>query len=114
MAKKLRRQRLLTTAFAGIATAHAAHGIVTNVEKHKKRRKAMKEGKITPEKVQKLKTKEKLGDLASLGLMAYGLKGVASEWAEAAKHHKEVHEFRTKQKKRRMKRELRRARSFQG
>ncbi|KAJ9236597.1 hypothetical protein DTO169E5_5588 [Paecilomyces variotii] len=111
MRKKMRRNEFLTAGLATVATIHAAHNVVKSIEKRKKRQEQLKEGKITPEEARKRKQKALLGDAASIGLAALGIKGAISEWKEAKEKREEAHKFMHECEERRRKREARRTRS---
>jgi len=85
--KKMRGKQILTTGLASVATIHAAASVYQSMEKRKKRQKAVKEGRLSPEAAKKLKSKALLQDAASVGIAALGIKSAISEM-------KEVHELR--------------------
>ncbi|OJK00409.1 hypothetical protein ASPACDRAFT_118652 [Aspergillus aculeatus ATCC 16872] len=92
--KKLTRKTLVKTGLATVATIHAAHELYENMEKHKKRAEQLREGEITPEEARRRRLKANLGDVASVGIAAWGIKGAAEEWKHAAELRKERHKLR--------------------
>ncbi|KAL1853034.1 hypothetical protein Plec18170_005616 [Paecilomyces lecythidis] len=109
--KKMRRNELVTAGLATVATIHAAHNVVKSLEKRKKRQELLREGEISPEEARKRKQKAILGDAASIGLAALGIKGAISEWKEAKEKREEAHKFMHECEERQRKREMRRTRS---
>ncbi|KAJ5985232.1 hypothetical protein N7499_008491 [Penicillium canescens] len=109
--KKLKRDMLLTSGLASVATIHAAHGLYGSMEKRKKRMQQLKEGEITPEEARKRRMKANSLDAVSIGLAALGIKGAYSEWKEVNEKRKENHHYQEECAQRATKRELRRARS---
>ncbi|KAJ5767011.1 uncharacterized protein N7511_004627 [Penicillium nucicola] len=112
--KKLKRDMLLTSGLASVATIHAAHGLYGSMEKRKKRMQQLKEGEITPEEARKRRIKANSLDAVSLGLAALGIKGAYGEWKEVNEKRKENHTFQDECAHRRVKREMRRTRSQGG
>lgn len=109
--KKLKRDMLLTSGLASVATIHAAHGLYGSMEKRKKRMHQLKEGEITPEEARKRRIKANSLDAVSIGLAALGIKGAYSEWKEVNEKRKENHHYQEECAQRAIKRERRRARS---
>ncbi|RJE22787.1 hypothetical protein PHISCL_04890 [Aspergillus sclerotialis] len=109
--KKLRRDTMLATGLASVATIHAAHEVYTSVEKRRKRMQQLKEGKITPEEARKSRLKSNLGDAASVGIALLGIKSAVSEWKEVDEKRKESSNFQRECRERAIKRERRRAKS---
>ncbi|PYI12615.1 hypothetical protein BO78DRAFT_392460 [Aspergillus sclerotiicarbonarius CBS 121057] len=91
--KKLTRKTLVKTGLAAVATIHAAHSLHESMEKHKKRAEMVREGEITPEEARRRRLKGQLGDVASVGLAALGIKGAVGEWKHAEEARRERHEF---------------------
>lgn len=112
--KKLKRDVLLTSGLASVATIHAAHGLYGSMEKRKKRMQQLKEGEITPEEARKRRIKANSLDAVSIGLAALGIKGAYGEWKEVNEKRKENHHFQEECAHRAVKREMRRARSQGG
>ncbi|KAJ4511311.1 hypothetical protein HRR83_006551 [Exophiala dermatitidis] len=106
--KKSRKKALLTGGLATVATIHAAHNVWESMEKREARRKALREGEISPEKARVEKNKARLQDAASIGIAALGLKGAYGEWKEVLEHHKQMQEDKEKKARHRAKREARR------
>lgn len=106
--KKSRKKLLLTGGLATVATIHAAHSVYGSMEKREERRKALKEGDISPEQARKEKNKNRLQDAASIGIAALGLKGAYSELKETRNTSKEIDEEKEKRKRHAEKREARR------
>jgi hypothetical protein len=112
--KKMLRKELITGGLATVATIHAAHSVMKNIEAQKKRQKAVKEGEITEEQERKMQWKGNLQSVASIGLAALGIKGAVSEWKEVQEQRKEHREFEEKCKERHEKRLQRRSQSVGG
>ncbi|PYH90652.1 hypothetical protein BO71DRAFT_412442 [Aspergillus ellipticus CBS 707.79] len=91
--KKLTRKTLVKSGLAAVATIHAAHSIHESMEKHKKRAEMVREGEITPEEARRRRLKGQLGDVASVGLAALGIKGAVGEWKHVQEAHRERLEF---------------------
>jgi len=91
-----------------VATIHAAHSVYQSMEKREARRKALKEGEISPEQAKREKNKNRLQDVASVGIAALGMKGAYSEWREMGETRKEIREQKEKNERHRAKREARR------
>lgn len=98
--KKLSRRRMVKAGFAAVATVNAAHEMMGSAKKRKERLKQLQEGTISRDEARRLRTKGNVKDLASLGLMGLGVKGVAEEWAEAKKYHNECKFFQSESKRR--------------
>lgn len=108
------RRELVTGGLATVATIHAAHSVMKNIEAQKKRHEAVKEGAITQEQERKMQMKANLGNVASIGLAALGIKGAIGEWKEVREQRKEHKEFEEKCKERHDKRVQRRTQSLGG
>lgn len=106
--KKSRKKLLLTGGLATVATIHAAHSVYGSMEKREERKKALKEGDITEAEAKKEKNKNRMQDVASIGIAALGLKGAYSEWNETRNTSKEIDEEKEKRKRHAEKREARR------
>lgn len=106
--KKSRKKLLLTGGLATVATIHAAHSVYGSMEKREERKKALKEGDISREQAKKEKNKNRLQDVASIGIAALGLKGAYSEWNETRNTSKEIDEEKEKRRRHAEKREARR------
>jgi hypothetical protein len=102
--KKMKGKQLLTMGLASVATIHAAHNVYQSMEKREARKKAVREGKMSPEEAKKLKSKAVLQDAASIGIAALGIKGAISEIKEANEMRRECKEFREKKAERHQKR----------
>ncbi|KAI8961749.1 hypothetical protein F5Y11DRAFT_218320 [Daldinia sp. FL1419] len=113
MTSKMRRQQLVTTGLAAVATIHAAHSVYGSMGQRDARHRAVEEGKLSPEEARKLKTKALLQDAASVGIAALGVKGAISELKEAREQAKAVKEWKEEKQRRHEKRmeRLRRANS---
>ncbi|KAJ5086470.1 hypothetical protein NUU61_007777 [Penicillium alfredii] len=109
--KKMKRDMLLTTGLASVATIHAAHGVYGSVEKRKERMQQLKEGEITPEEARKKRLKANTHDAVSIGLAALGIKGAYKEWKEVNEKRKETNNFQSECAMRAAKRQMRRAHS---
>ncbi|KIN01897.1 hypothetical protein OIDMADRAFT_28030 [Oidiodendron maius Zn] len=103
-AKKMKGKQLLTMGLATVATIHAAHNVYQSMEKREARKKAVREGQMSPEEARKLKSKAVLQDAASIGIAALGIKGAISEIKEANELRRECREFREKKEQRHQKR----------
>jgi len=108
---KLRRRELITGGLATVATIHAAHSIMKNIENQKKRHEAVKEGEISEGQERHMQMKANLKNVASIGLAVVGIKGAIDEWKEVQEQRKEHKEFREKCKERHEKRLQRRSQS---
>ncbi|PWY81929.1 hypothetical protein BO70DRAFT_362355 [Aspergillus heteromorphus CBS 117.55] len=91
--KKLTRKMLVKSGLAAVATIHAAHNIHESMEKHKKRAEQVREGEITAEEARHRRIKGQLGDVASVGLAALGIKGAVGEWKHVKEAQRERMEF---------------------
>lgn len=91
---------MVKAGFAAVATVNAAHEMMGSAKKRKERLKQLQEGTISRDEARRLRTKGNVKDLASLGLMGLGVKGVAEEWAEAKKYHNECKFFQSESKRR--------------
>ncbi|KAK0656063.1 hypothetical protein B0T16DRAFT_319508 [Cercophora newfieldiana] len=91
--KKMRGKQILTTGLASVATIHAAASVYQSMEKRKKRQKAVREGRLSPEEAKKLKSKAILQDAASVGIAALGIKSAIAEMKEAHELRQEVREW---------------------
>lgn len=111
--KKMLRKELVTSGLATVATIHAAHNVMKNLEAQKKRHEAVKSGAISKEQERTMQRKADLKNLASIGLAALGIKGAIGEWKEVQEQRKEHKEFNHKCEERHQKR-LRRAQSAGG
>jgi hypothetical protein len=109
--KKLKRDMLLTSGLATVATIHAAHGVYGGIQKRKERMQQVKHGEITQEEARKRRIKANTMDAFSVGLAALGIKGAYGEWKEVNEKRKETKHFRDECAQRAMKREMRRCRS---
>jgi hypothetical protein len=112
--KKMRRTQLVTAGLATVATVHAAHSVMKGVEGRKKRRQALKEGKISEEQARKARMQANFKDAGSVGLAVLGIKGAVSEWKEVQEKRKEQHEYEEQCRERHQKRILRRNQSVNG
>lgn len=111
--KKMLRKELITSGLATVATIHAAHGVIKNLEAQKKRHEAVKSGTISKEQERTMQRKADLKNLASIGLAALGIKGAIGEWKEVQEQRKEHKEFEHKCQERHERR-MRRAQSAGG
>ncbi|OKL58883.1 hypothetical protein UA08_05460 [Talaromyces atroroseus] len=111
---KMLRKELITGGLATVATIHAAHSVMKNIEAQKKRREAVREGEITKEQERKMQWKADLQNVASIGLAALGIKGAVGEWKEVQEQRKQHKEFEEKCKERHEKRLQRRTQSLGG
>jgi len=108
----MRGKQILTTGLASVATIHAAASVYQSMEKRKKRQKAVREGRLSPEEAKKLKSKAIMQDAASVGIAALGIKSAISEMKEAhelsqeAHHWKEEREVRRERRRDRLRRRL--------
>lgn len=111
--KKMFRKELVTSGLATVATIHAAHNVIKNLEAQKKRHDAVKSGAISKEQERTMQRKADLKNVASIGLAALGIKGAIGEWKEVQEQRKEHKEFENKCKERHERR-MRRAQSAAG
>lgn len=109
--KKMKRDMLITSGLATVATIHAAHGLYGSVQKRKERLKQLEEGEITPQEARKKRMKANTMDAVSLGFAGLGIKGAYGEWKDVNEKRKENTNFQHECSTRRLKREMRRARS---
>ncbi|EGO52936.1 hypothetical protein NEUTE1DRAFT_119004 [Neurospora tetrasperma FGSC 2508] len=96
--------RKRTKKMRAVATIHAAHNIYQSVEKHGVRKKAVREGELSPEEAKKLRQRAMLQDAASVGIAALGIKGAISEMKEAREVTHETHEWKKKKEERHQRR----------
>ncbi|KAI1824227.1 hypothetical protein F4861DRAFT_275342 [Xylaria intraflava] len=101
---KMRRKQAITTGLATVATIHAAHSVYQSVEAARERHKAVQQGKLSPEKSQKLKRRAIVEDAAAVGLAALGIKGAIGEVKEAREQAKSITEWKVEREKRHQKR----------
>lgn len=106
--KKSRKKLLLTGGLATVATIHAAHSVYGSMEKREARRRLVREGDISQEQAKKEKNKNRMQDVASIGIAALGLKGAYSELQETRETSKQISEEKEKRKRHAEKREARR------
>ncbi|KAJ5599341.1 hypothetical protein N7450_000408 [Penicillium hetheringtonii] len=109
--KKMKREMLLTSGLATVATIHAGHSVYGSVNKRKKRLEQVKSGEISLEEARRQRMKANALDVASIGLAALGIKGAYGEWKEVMEKRKETENFHNECIKRAMRRELKRNRS---
>ncbi|KAJ5995419.1 hypothetical protein N7481_002396 [Penicillium waksmanii] len=109
--KKMKRDMLLTSGLATVATIHAGHSVYGSVNKRKERMAQLKSGEISAEEARKQRMKANALDAASIGLAALGLKGAYGEWKEVNEKRKETNNFQQECVRRAMRRELKRNRS---
>lgn len=109
--KKLKRDMLLTSGLATVATIHAAHNVYGGIQKRKERMQQVKDGEITAEEARKRRIKANTMDAFTVGLAAVGIKGAYGEWKEVNEKRKETKHFRDECAQRAAKREMRRSRS---
>ena len=102
--KTLGRKELITGGLASVATIHAAHSVYHSVHARKVRKKALREGEISPEEARKKKNKDRLQDAASVGIAALGIRGAISEWKELKESREEHLKFEEERQKRHEKR----------
>jgi hypothetical protein len=107
----MKRDMLLTSGLATVATIHAAHGVYGGIRKRKERTQQVKDGEITTEEARKRRIKENTTDAFSIGLAALGIKGAYTEWKEVNEKRKETKHFQDECAQRALKREMRRSRS---
>jgi hypothetical protein len=91
--KKMRRHTILATGIATASTVHAAHSVYSGFEKRRKRKDMLEEGEITPKEARKRKIKANLGDAASVGVAAMGIRSAVSEWKDVEEKRKESDKF---------------------
>ncbi|KAI1152369.1 hypothetical protein F4825DRAFT_311946 [Nemania diffusa] len=101
---KMRRKQLITAGLATVATIHAAHSVYSSMEARNARRRAVREGKLSPQEAKKLKTKAIMQDAASVGIAALGIKGAVSELKEAREQSKSITEWKQERERRHQKR----------
>lgn len=110
----MRGKLAITSGLAAVATIHAAHNVYQSYEKRTARQKAVKEGKLSPEEAQKLKSRALLQDAASVGIAALGIKGAISELREVREKTHEWHEWQERKEARHRKRLERQRRQMNG
>lgn len=106
--KKMKRDMLLSSGLATVATVHAAHKVYGSLNKRKKRMAQLEDGEITAEEARKERIKANTIDAASIGLAALGIKGAYGEWKEANEKRKEAQNFKHECLLREAQRELKR------
>lgn len=106
--KKSRKKSVITGTLATVATVHAGHSIFKSMEKREARRKALKEGDISPDQARREKNRARLQDAASIGIAALGIKGAYSEWSGLRDHNREIDEKKEAAKRHKAKRDARR------
>lgn len=106
--KKMKRDMLLTSGLATVATVHAAHKVYGSLNKRKERMAQLEDGEITAEEARKERIKANTIDAASIGLAALGIKGAYGEWKEANEKRKETQNFKHECLLREAQRELKR------
>lgn len=99
--KHMRGKELVTAGLAAVATIHAAHGVYSSIVASEKRHKQVEEGEISPEEARKRKSKNRLQDVAAVGIAALGIKSAFSEWKEMNEQRNTIHELEEKRRKRR-------------
>lgn len=109
--KKMRRDMLLTSGLATVATIHAGHSVYGSVNKRRQRMAQLKSGEISAEEARSQRMKANVLDVASIGLAALGIKGAYGEWKEVNEKRKETNNFQNECVKKAMRRELKRNRS---
>ncbi|KAI9825510.1 MAG: hypothetical protein M1826_007006 [Phylliscum demangeonii] len=107
--RKLKGKEYLTAALATVATVNAANELYESVEKGKKRREALREGKISPEEAKQWKRKGLMKDAAALGLAGLTVKGTVDAWKGMKEQRNEVRCLETKLEKHRRIAERRRS-----
>ncbi|KKZ67263.1 hypothetical protein EMCG_07068 [[Emmonsia] crescens] len=113
--RKLRRREIATTGLATLATVHAGHSIAKSLKKRQERKAQLCKGEISPDEARRQRTKNNLKDVASVTMVAIGIKSTVDEWKDAANHHAECNSFKAKCRKERRKKEMtkkRKARSL--
>jgi len=82
------------------------------MKEEEEKRRLLREGEISKEQAEKEKNKNRLQDVASVGIAALGMKGAYSEWQEMREHRHEMKEEEEKRSRHRAKREARRRKSM--
>ena len=106
--KKMRGKELLSGVLATATTIHAANIVYKNRKRRHERKKALAEGKISPEEAKKERNRAIVTDAAFMGIAALGIKSAVTEWKELKLRKIEIREFRERQQKnhnRRLKKE---------
>ncbi|KAK1757611.1 hypothetical protein QBC47DRAFT_161483 [Echria macrotheca] len=98
--RKMRGKQIITTGLAAVATIHAAANVYQSMEKRKARQKAVREGRLSEEAAEKMKSRAILQDTASIGIAALGIKGAISELKEARESVHEMREWKEKREER--------------
>ena len=106
--KKMRGKEMITAGLATVATIHAAHQVYSSIEKNRKRREEVHEGKISPEEAKRLKNRGRVRDAASVGIAALGIRGAVVEWKEMQEQRHEFHEMQHRLEEKREHRRLKR------
>ncbi|KAK0730618.1 hypothetical protein B0H67DRAFT_476263 [Lasiosphaeris hirsuta] len=102
--RKMKGKQIITTGLAAVATIHAAANVYQSMEKRNARRKAVREGRLSPDEAKKLKSKALLQDAASVGIAALGIKGAVSEFKEARETSHAIKEWKEKKEERHQRR----------
>ena len=74
------------------------------MESRDKRYEQVRNGELTPEQAQKEKNKNRLQDVAAIGIAALGIKGAYGKWQGAHATHKGYREHKEQKKQRHEKR----------
>lgn len=109
---KSRKRAMISGGLATVATIHAGNSVYQSMEKRQRRKKALKDGTIDQEQAKKNKNKDRMQDVASIGLAALGIKGAYSEWKEMKEEQDEFKKKREANLRHARKREARRQKSL--
>ena len=110
--KKSRKKLFLTGGLATVATIHAANSVYGSMKKREERYKALKQGDISPAQAKTEKNKNRLQDVASIGIAGLGIKGAYSEWKETRNKSLQIDQEQEKRKRHAAKREARRRKAY--
>lgn len=106
--KKSRKKLFLTGGLATVATIHAANSVYGSMKKREERHKALQQGDISAAEAKTEKNKNRMQDVASIGIAGLGIKGAYSEWKETRNKSLEIDQEQEKRKRHAAKREARR------
>ncbi|KAF4122620.1 Conserved hypothetical, protein [Geosmithia morbida] len=103
-ARKMKGKQILSTGLATAATINAAHEVYESLEKRQARQKALREGRISHEQSERMKRKNIMQDLASVGIAALGVRNAMSKVKEARHASHECRDFKSEKKLRHQRR----------
>lgn len=96
----MRRREFITAGLAVVTTVHAASGLYSSLEERNERRAKVKKGSLSAKDAKMETSKNRLRDLAAIGVAALSIKEAYSEWEGARSKHVERVEFKEGKKER--------------